>query len=155
MVENGFNLLGNRERFGVVITLSGPGAENSMGGLVQAFADNIPFLYLPAGPPLGQRSVRPNFSPARTYQSVSKLAEVVYSPESVAAVMRLAFHALRNGRPGPVTVDIPADVGTMNVPEAVLDYQPPKRSPQLPTPGISRKRCGFCWQIESRSYGRV
>jgi len=42
---------------------------------------------------------------------------------------------MRNGRPGPVTVEIPVDVSTMEAPEAALHYQPPKRSPQLPSPG--------------------
>ncbi|GIS82686.1 MAG: hypothetical protein CM1200mP15_13180 [Dehalococcoidia bacterium] len=51
--------------------------------------------------------------------------------------MRRAFHALRNGRPGPVIVEIPADVGPMEVPESGLDYQPPKRALQSPASGES------------------
>ena len=46
--------------------------------------------------------------------------------------MRRAFHALRNGRPGPVIVEIPADIGTQEIPESALDYQPPKRALQSP-----------------------
>ena len=134
MAANGYSLLNRRKEFGVVITQNGPGAENSMGGLAQAFADNIPILYLPAGPSLAERSVRPNFSPARTYQTVSKLSEVIYTPNSVGAVMRRAFHALRNGRPGPVTIELPPDVGNCELEQSALNYRPPKRSPQLPSP---------------------
>ncbi len=76
MAADGFSRMSDRERFGVVITQGGPGSENSMGGLAQAFADNVPILYLPGGVSLAERSVRPNFSPARTYESVSKSAEV-------------------------------------------------------------------------------
>ena len=132
MAADALSRLGHRKEFGVIVTQGGPGTENSMGGLAQAFADNIPVLYLPGGPALAARSVRPNFSPARTFASVSKHSEVIYTPESVSSVMRRAFHHLRNGRGGPVTIELPADVGLMEVSEAALNYQPPKRHIQSP-----------------------
>ena len=63
MAADGYSRLNDRNKFGVVITQGGPGSENSMGGLAQAFADNIPMLYLPGGSPVAQMQVRPNFSP--------------------------------------------------------------------------------------------
>ena len=132
MAADGYSRLNNRKKFGVTITQGGPGSENSMGGLAQAYSDNVPILYLPGGPALNQYSVKPNFSPTRTYASVSKCGEVITQPSQVSAVMRRAFHALRNGRPGPVIVEIPSDVGTMEVAEADLNYQPPKRALQAP-----------------------
>ena len=133
MAADGYSRMHNRQKFGVVITQGGPGSENSMGGLAQAFGDNVPILYLPGGPALTQHSVRPNFSPVRTYQSVSTYGEVLWRPDMTAGVMRRAFHHLRNGRPGPVIVEIPADVGTQEVPDAAMNYLPPKRSPQAPS----------------------
>src|SRR5215510_5473515 len=133
MAADGYSRMHNRQKFGVVITQGGPGSENSMGGLAQAFGDNVPILYLPGGPALNQHSVRPNFSPVRTYQSVSTYGEVLWRPDMTTGVMRRAFHHLRNGRPGPVIVEIPADVGTQEVPEASMNYLPPKRSPQAPS----------------------
>jgi thiamine pyrophosphate-dependent acetolactate synthase large subunit-like protein len=135
MAADGFSRLNNRQKFGVTITQGGPGSENSMGGLAQAFSDNVPILYLPGGPALGQYAVRPNFSPVRTYQTVSTFGEVIVQPGQVANVMRRAFHALRNGRPGPVIVEIPADIGTQEVPDSAMNYQPPKRAPQSPAAG--------------------
>ena len=132
MAADGYSRMHDRKKFGVIITQGGPGSENSMGGIAQAFSDNVPILYLPGGPALGQYAVRPNFSPARTYQSVSKFAEVIIQPGQVASTMRRAFHALRNGRPGPVIVEIPSDVSTQEVPEAALEYQAPKRALQSP-----------------------
>jgi thiamine pyrophosphate-dependent acetolactate synthase large subunit-like protein len=132
MAADGYSRMNNRKKFGVVITQGGPGSENAMGGLAQAFGDNVPVLYLPGGPSLTQHSVRPNFSPARTYQTVSSYAEVIWKADMAASVMRRAFHHLRNGRPGPVIVEIPADIGTQDVSEAALHYQPPKRFPQAP-----------------------
>ena len=99
MAADGFSRLNNRNKFGVIITQGGPGSENSMGGLAQAYADNIPVLYLVGGPAIAQRSVKPNFSPVRTFESVSVFAEVISQSSMTASVMRRAFHALRNGRP--------------------------------------------------------
>ena len=103
-----------------------------MGGLAQAFADNVPVLYLPGGPAINQHSVRPNFSPARAYESVSVYSEVLWKADMTASVMRRAFHHLRNGRPGPVIVEIPADVGTQEVPDSAMNYLPPRRMLQAP-----------------------
>ena len=135
MAADGYSRMNDRRKFGVAITQGGPGSENSHGGIAQAFSDNIPILYLAGGPALGQYAVRPNFSPVRSYQSVSKHAEIITAPGQVAAVMRRAFHNLRNGRAGPVIVEIPADVAGQDVPESALAYQPPKRLLQSPSRG--------------------
>ena len=135
MAADGYSRMNDRKKFGVMISQGGPGSENSMGGIAQAFADNIPILYLPGGPSLSQYGVRPNFSPVRTYQSVSKFGEVVLQPGQISNVMRRAFHALRNGRPGPVIVEIPGDVAGQEIPEAALSYDPPKRWEQSPSAG--------------------
>ena len=50
MAADGYSRLNNRNKFGVIITQGGPGGENSMGGLAQAYADNVPVLYLVGGP---------------------------------------------------------------------------------------------------------
>jgi acetolactate synthase I/II/III large subunit len=71
----------------------------------------------------------------RTYQTVSTYSEVIWKPDMAAGVLRRAFHHLRNGRPGPAIVEIPADVGTQEVSESALHYQPPKRFPQTPSLG--------------------
>jgi thiamine pyrophosphate-dependent acetolactate synthase large subunit-like protein len=133
MAADGYSRMNNRKKFGVIITQGGPGSENCMGGLAQAFADNVPVLYLPGGPAINQHSVRPNFSPAHTYESVSVYSEVLWKADMTASVMRRAFHRLRNGRPGPVIVEIPADVGTQEVPEAAMNYLPPRRMQQAPS----------------------
>ena len=132
MAADGYSRMNNRKKFGVIITQGGPGSENCMGGLAQAFADNVPVLYLPGGPAINQHSVRPNFSPARAYESVSVYSEVLWKADMTASVMRRAFHHLRNGRPGPVIVEIPADVGTQEVPDSAMNYLPPRRMLQAP-----------------------
>ena len=132
MAADGYSRLNDRKKFGVIITQGGPGSENSMGGIAQAFGDNVPVLYFAGGPSLGQYAVRPNFSPVRTYQTVCRYCEVLTHPSQVSNAMRRAFHALRNGRPGPVIIEIPADVGGQQIPTSALSYQPPRRATQSP-----------------------
>ena len=132
MAADGFSRTSGRKRFGVVAVQSQAGAENAMGGIAQAYADNIPILVLPGGVQLDQLAVRPNFSAVHNYQGLVKHVEAIYRPEQVAAVMRRAFHALRNGPPGPVVVEMLTDVCDQQVPDGAHDYRPPQPMRQLP-----------------------
>lgn len=132
MAADGYSRISDRQRFGVVAVQSQAGAENSLGGVAQAFADNIPILVLLGGNRLDQLSVRPNFTAVQRYQGWAKSVEAIYQPEQVGAVMRRAFHALRNGPPGPVVVELTADVCAREVPEASRTYHSPKLVRQRP-----------------------
>ena len=44
--------------------------------------------------------------------------------ERVPEMMRRAYTFLRSGRPGPVMVEVPADVGEEEISEEVFDYRP-------------------------------
>ena len=133
MAADGFSRTNDRKRFGVVAIQSQAGAENSMGGLAQAYADNIPILVLPGGISLSQIGVRPNFPAAQNYKGLVKQAEAIYSPDQVGNVMRRAFHALRNGVPGPVVVELTADVCNREVPVDAQNYKSPKAALQVPS----------------------
>ena len=135
MAADGFSRTNDRKRFGVVTVQAQAGAENSMGGLAQAFADNIPILVLPGGIFLSQIGVRPNFPAVQNYKGLAKQVEAIYSPNQVGNVMRRAFHALRNGAPGPVVVELTADVCSQEVPADAQNYKSPKVALQLPSSG--------------------
>jgi thiamine pyrophosphate-dependent acetolactate synthase large subunit-like protein len=133
MAADGFSRMSDRNRFGVVAVQDQAGAENAMGGISQAFADNVPILVLPRGSSLERAAVRPYFSALKTYQSITKQVEMIARPDMVGDIMRRAFHALRNGRPGPVVVEMPADVCDQEVPEGSIPYHSPKVSIQVPS----------------------
>jgi len=135
MAADGYSRISDRQRFGVVAVQSQAGAENAMGGLSQAYADNIPILVLLGGNTLNQISVRPNFNAVQKYQGWVKQIEAVYTPSQVGDVMRRAFHALRNGTPGPVVVELTGDVCSQEVPEAARTYRSPKLARQAPEAG--------------------
>ena len=132
MAADGYSRMGDGERFGVVAMQNAAGAENSMGGLAQAYGDNIPILVLPGGYSLSQRQVRPNFSAVENYRGVVKSVESIDSPAQIGDVMRRAFHALRSGRGGPVVVELTSDVCAQEVPEDKLHYHSPGATRQVP-----------------------
>ncbi|MXX27388.1 MAG: thiamine pyrophosphate-requiring protein [Caldilineaceae bacterium SB0668_bin_21] len=132
MAADGYSRTSGRQRFGVVAVQSQAGAENAMGGIAQAYADNVPILVLPGGVNLDQLAVKPNFSASNNYQGVVKRVEAIYRPDQVSSVMRRAFHALRNGPPGPVVVEMLTDVCDQEVPGSSFDYRPPQMMKQVP-----------------------
>ena len=67
MAADGFSRISQRKKFGVAIVQSQAGAENAMGGIAQAYADNIPILLMPGGISLSQLGVKPNFSVLQNY----------------------------------------------------------------------------------------
>ena len=138
MAADGYSRTSDRLRFGVAAVQSQAGAENSLGGIAQAFADNVPILVLPGGVNLGQIGVRPNFSAVHNYGGLTRRVEAIYAPDQIVAVMRRAFHALRNGPSGPVVVEMTADVCAREVPEESLDYRPPRLIRQAPEPDAVR-----------------
>ena len=135
MAADGISRTSTGQKFGVVAIQSQAGAENAMGGIAQAYADNIPVLVLPGGIMLNQLGVKPNFSASHNYQGIVKSVEAIYRPEDVGAVMRRAIHALRNGPGGPVVVELTADVCAKEVPENRQNYQSPVVSQHQPSAG--------------------
>ena len=133
MAADGYSRVSDRHRFGVVAVQAQAGAENSVGGLAQANADNVPILVLPGGNPLDRILVRPNFVAARSWETVVKSAQLVTRTDQIADVMRRAFHALRNGRGAPVVVEMPLDVCDGAVPESSATYTSPPVSTCRPS----------------------
>ena len=132
MAADGYSRVSDGERFGVVATQNAAGAENAMGGIAQAFGDNVPILVLPGGYSLIERQVRPNFSAVENYRGIVKSVESIDTPAQIAPAMRRAFHALRTGRGGPVVVELTSDVCAQEVPEGETHYDSPGRVRQGP-----------------------
>src|SRR5881392_1954690 len=121
------------ERIGVFAMQHGPGAENSFGGVAQAYGDSVPIVVLPAGYPRRLINIPPNFNSFLNYQHVTKWAEQVVMADAVPDAMRRAFTQVKNGRPRPVLVEFPRDVLGEEVPEP-LQYRPPPRLRSAPDP---------------------
>ena len=118
---------------GVFVMQHGPGAENAFGGVAQAYAESVPILVMPAGYPRRLANYYPNFNATLNMQHVTKWAEPVTMGRALPDVMRRAFSQLRNGRGGPVLVEVPVDVFREEVPDDFV-YVPSSRSRTAPDP---------------------
>ncbi|HET8996584.1 MAG TPA: thiamine pyrophosphate-binding protein, partial [Acetobacteraceae bacterium] len=109
-MADGYARVTNGKPPGVFAMQYGPGAENAFPGIATTYSDSVPVLFLPLGHARDNAQVYPLFSSARTYASVTKQVETLAVPEQAPAAMRRAFSALKNGRLGPVMVELPRDL---------------------------------------------
>ena len=126
-IADGYSRATNGDKPGVFAMQYGPGAENAYAGAATAYSDSVPVLLLPLGHPRERAGISPHYSSLESYASISKSVEMVNTPTRTAEIMRRAFAALRQGRPGPVTVEIPADIATEEVPEETFYYAASRR----------------------------
>jgi acetolactate synthase-1/2/3 large subunit len=97
---------------GVVLVTSGPGATNTVTGLVDAMMDSIPLVVL-TGQVVSNLIGNDAFQEADTTgitRAATKHNYLVRSTEDLARTLHEAFYVATHGRPGPVLVDIPKDV---------------------------------------------
>ncbi len=126
-IADGYARVTNGKKLAAFCMQYGPGAENAFPGVATAYSDSTPMLLLPLGHPRDRAQVFPLFSSARTFASVTKGDETITQGSQVADVMRRAISLMRMGRPGPTMVEIPADVVSEEVSDALVDaYRPVK-----------------------------
>ena len=110
---------------GVVLVTSGPGATNTITGLLTALMDSSPVIALTGQtvtPMLGKDA----FQEADVFgisMPVVKHSYLVRDPNDIPRVMTEAFHIATTGRQGPVLVDLPKDVTQGDpFPECTADF---------------------------------
>jgi acetolactate synthase-1/2/3 large subunit len=100
-------------RPGVVLVTSGPGATNTVTGLLTALMDSAPVVVL-TGQTITSMLGKDAFQEADvtgiTYPVV-KHSYLIKNAADIPRVIREAFHVATSGRPGPVLVDVPKDIG--------------------------------------------
>ena len=105
-------------KVGVCLVTSGPGATNIITGLADAHYDNIPLVCFTGQVPralIGNDAFQEVDIVGMT-RSVTKYGVTVSNREDLGKIIKMAFHIARTGKPGPVLVDIPKDIQTMNGP---------------------------------------
>ena len=109
-------------KIGVCFATSGPGATNLVTGIATAFLDSIPMIII-----TGQ--VGTQFLGTDAFQeidiygitlSIVKHSYIVFEPRLLPQILTEALYIAQNGRPGPVIIDIPKDVGF----EKIRKYRP-------------------------------
>ena len=98
---------------GVCFATSGPGATNLVTGIATAHLDSIPLVVVTgqvARGAIGSDAFQETDIWGITLPIV-KNSYVVRHPEDMARIVAEAFHIASSGRPGPVLIDVPKDVG--------------------------------------------
>jgi acetolactate synthase I/II/III large subunit len=133
-MADGFARVTNGDPPGVFAMQYGPGSENAFPGIATTFSDSAPVLFLPLAQAVDRSQIFPTFMSNRSYASVTKQVEEIRTARSTPEVMRRAFNALRNGRGGPVMVEVPRDLVDQDIGTDTLDYRPMKPTVSAPDP---------------------
>jgi len=118
---------------GVFCMQAGPGVENSFGAVAQAFSEGVPLVVIPGGSRRATAWVQPAFNAAVNFAHVTKWREQVSDPAAIVPALRRAFTQARSGRPGPVLIEVPADIWQEEVP-GEFAYTPTTRPRSAPEP---------------------
>lgn len=103
---------------GTVIVTSGPGAQNLQTSISNCFYDSTPVVFLTGQCPAlfmscNDKVRQIGFQEARICEGVNKItkySKMITDPNEIKYELEKAIYLAKSGRPGPVLLDIPADV---------------------------------------------
>jgi acetolactate synthase-1/2/3 large subunit len=125
--------LSSADKVGVFCCQAGPGIENAFGAVAQAWSEGVPLVVIPGGPGRAGSFVKPGFNATLNFQHVTKHAETINTPDQIVPALRRAFSIARNGRPGPVLIEVPGDMWNVEV-ASEINYRPTRRCVTAPDP---------------------
>lgn len=110
-----------RGQLGVVFATSGPGAANTVTGVLQAFIDSTPLLVITGQAKLCETIRGSHHIGLRQYgtfecdiisivEKITKFTHFLDDPKQTSYYLKKAISIALNGRPGPVLIDIPVDI---------------------------------------------
>lgn len=125
---------------GVVLVTSGPGATNTVTGIMTAHMDSVPMIVL-TGQTISPMLGKDAFQEADIFgitMPIVKHSYLVKNTNDIPRVVKEAFHITNTGRPGPVHIDLPKDVTSapftgktldpeMDIPGYKVQTLPPKK----------------------------
>ena len=129
----------------VVLVTSGPGAGNTITGIMTAQMDSVPMIII-SGQQVTWMLGKDAFQEADIFgitMPVVKHNYLVKDTNEIARIAREAYHIATSGRPGPVLIDIPKDIssgeftGEMD-PELDLPGYTPERAYEVDAGGIDK-----------------
>lgn len=128
---------GPHKPVGVVVATSGPGVTNLITPLQDAICDGVPIVVL-----CGQAATN---APQDAFQSApavemtipcTKWSYQIKSAAEIPLVMDYAFYIARNGRPGPVFVDLPKDLQNQILDKDLIEAYIDNSLPETPSDAI-------------------
>ncbi|MFK0093302.1 thiamine pyrophosphate-binding protein [Pseudomonas sp. NPDC090592] len=106
------------ENIGVAMVTTGPGATNAVTAVAGAWIESVPLLVISGqvkradllrGAPLRQKGVQ-EVDIVSVVEPITKYAITVQQPEDIRRELERAVFVARDGRAGPVWIDVPLDV---------------------------------------------
>lgn len=132
---------------GVALVTTGPGGTNAITGVAASWLESTPVLVLSGqvkrADMVGSRGVRQmgfqEIDIVSLVKPITKYAVTIMEPESIRYHLEKAVYLARQGRPGPVWLDIPLDVQAAMLAESTLaGFDPPPNG--LPTAADTLRR---------------
>jgi acetolactate synthase-1/2/3 large subunit len=119
---------------GAAVVTTGPGGTNTITGLLGAWLDSIPCIFISGqtrikhtsrGKPIRQVGSQ-EFDIVSLVTPITKYAVMVDEAPKIKYYLQKAVYIARSGRPGPVWIDIPLDFQWATIePEQLENYRPP------------------------------
>jgi len=106
------------ENIGVAMVTTGPGATNAITAVAGAWIESVPLIIISGqckrsdmlrDSPLRQKGVQ-EVDIVKMVKSITKFSIIVENPEDIRSVMEQAYYIAKDGRAGPVWIDVPLDV---------------------------------------------
>uniref|UniRef100_A0ABF7PQ46 BbmA n=1 Tax=Brevibacillus TaxID=55080 RepID=A0ABF7PQ46_9BACL len=128
-------------KLGVCCATTGPGATNALTGIACAYSDSTPVLLLTAqvgtaafGKGALQESTVHGVDLVSIFSPITKLSVMIPTAEKMGEMTRRALRTAQSGRPGPIHLNIPADIAKHPVPLEVfppMNYRGGKPAPTI------------------------
>lgn len=126
------------EKVGAVMVTSGPGSTNAITGLMEAYQNSIPVIFISSQAKKSQMVVFSGVKTLRQFgiqevdiipivKPLTKYAVIVDQPEDIKYHLEKAYYEMLSDRPGPVWLDIPPDIAATILPKNLKKYTFPKK----------------------------
>ena len=122
---------------GVAVVTAGPGVTDIVTAVANAHLDCVPMVVIGGRYPQGEEETMPlqEMHGVPLMQSITKWSRAVSDPARIPEYVALAFHHATSGRPGPVFLEIPADVLAAKMePDSLRWPAAPQLPPARPCP---------------------
>lgn len=129
------------ENFGACLVTTGCAGTNTVTGVLHAWQDSIPCIFVSgqqnlnqtiaySGLPLRQVGIQ-EADIVTIVSSITKYAVMITDPKDIAYHLDKAIYLAREGRPGPVWIDVPVNIQNMMVDENKLHRYIPEETEKL------------------------
>jgi acetolactate synthase I/II/III large subunit len=121
---------------GVVNLVPGAGVTHALSGIAEAFLDTVPLVVLSCGirSDTGRAFQLHAIDQLALLRPVCKAVFAVATADEITPTVRRAFRLARAGAPGPVAVEIPANLYLLTQEIADARIAPPEPGPRAPEP---------------------